>query len=536
MKITSFKVDNYRSLRRVSLENLGNLNVLVGRNSSGKSNILEAMRLFFSEFEPAKGTTAGLDEYVWSKGSTEPIVFELALDFIGEGMPGLSGEDQAFLNSLLGSSSSTTLRITRSLVSPQGVWRTDSIEWGTISLVKDDVPQLSPDLNIDSPSLDRLLMILAAIVRNRFRLVGTSRDARGGDRFRVTSLDEGAQSRLWNLQQSTSPRDEEMYGEFEAAFSGITSFRLDPAQARLMVKKGNRRFPLSLEGGGVQGTANLLFTALLETDGATILGIEEPGSHGHPGLQRRLTDEIEKISQGRQIFIATHSPVVVDAVGKAAFWVVGFDEGQTKVARADDLVGLLKEMGIKPSDVLFSDRVILVERKAEKIVLQAFAQKLGIDLADAVIVPIKRKGDPARALDSVVAMFERVVPTFVILDAEDSGEAAQLVEKKVVPREMVHSWKAGSIESYYPIDTLREALQAISSRYSLNLNVNKLVQDVQSGKVRPSKIDIGDKLRQLDSTWEMALAKEVVRSLDKSQSELSTELRDTLSAAAPASD
>lgn len=534
MKISSFRVVNYRSLRELSLENLGNLNVLVGRNSAGKSNILEAMNLFFSEFEPVKGATSGLDEYLWTKGSTRPIVFDVALDFIGEGLSGLSGEDQAFLNSVLGASPSTTLKITRSLIDVQGAWKTDSIEWGTVSLVKDDVPQLSPDLKIDTPALDRILRILSTIVKNRFRLVGASRDARGGDRFRATSLDDIVQSRLWVLQQSTSSPDEERYAAFESAFTEITSFRLDPAQAQLMIKKESRRFPLTREGGGVQGTINLLYAMLLETDGSTIVGVEHPENRCHPGLLRRLSIELEKVSQGRQIFISTHSPVIVDSVTKGSIWAITFREGQTRAARADDLEALLREMGIRPSEVLFSDRVILVERKSEKVALEAFAKKLGISLSDAFVVPIKRRGDPARALDAIVAMFEAVVPTFVILDSDDAAEAAQLVEK-VVPKEMVHVWKGGSIESYYPVDCLKEALQAISTRYSLNLNVSRLLQDVQSGKVRPNKIDIGDKLRLLDSTWEMTLAKEFAKSLAKSQSEVSTEVRDTLIAALPAS-
>ena len=73
LKISTFKVDNFRSLKQVTLDKLDNLNVLIGRNSSGKSNILEAMNLFFSEFEPVKGTTTGLNEYFWYKGSTKPI-------------------------------------------------------------------------------------------------------------------------------------------------------------------------------------------------------------------------------------------------------------------------------------------------------------------------------------------------------------------------------------------------------------------------------------------------------------------------------
>ena len=150
-------------------------------------------------------------------------------------------------------------------------------------MVKDDVPQLSPNLKIDSAALDRILKIISEMIKNKFRLVGTSRDARGGDRFRTMTLDENAQSRLWALQQSTSVLDEERYGLFESSFTDITSFRLDPAQARLLVKKENKRFPLGLEGGGIQGVTNLLFTTLVETD--------QLDHHGHRGTGEPRTSQ-----------------------------------------------------------------------------------------------------------------------------------------------------------------------------------------------------------------------------------------------------
>ena len=52
-----------------------------------------------------------------------------------------------------------------------------------------------------------------------------------------------------------------------------------------------------------------------------------------------------------------------------------------------------------------------------------------------------------------------------------------------------------------------------------------------TGKTHPNAIDIGDKVKHLDSSWEMTLATEVAAGLDKSRPELPTEIRDTLLAA-----
>ena len=304
-------------------------------------------------------------------------MFEVTFDVSGDQLVGLPAEDQAYLSSVFGKTVPTILKVTRSLTNVQGVWKTDSIVWGIIVMVKDDVPQLSPNLKIDSAALDRILLIISEMIKNKFRLVGASRDVKGGDRFRTTMLDENVQSRLWSLQQSTSLQDEEKYSELESAFSNLTSLRLDPAQARLMVKKGSKRFPLGLEGGGIQGTTNLLFTSLVETNASTIMGIEEPGIHAHPLMQRRLCREIVKIAQDRQVFLATHSPIFVDTLEGGTMWMVTFTDGQTEVSRADDLEGVLGEVGIRPSDVLFSNRVILVGGRTDKIILEAFAAQAG---------------------------------------------------------------------------------------------------------------------------------------------------------------
>ena len=57
--ITELKITNFRSLREVWLDNLQPVNLLIGPNNSGKSNILKALK-FFSEF--LGGNVPGKDE------------------------------------------------------------------------------------------------------------------------------------------------------------------------------------------------------------------------------------------------------------------------------------------------------------------------------------------------------------------------------------------------------------------------------------------------------------------------------------------
>ena len=78
-------VGNYKSIKRVELDNLNNLALLMGRNNAGKSNLLDAFK-FLSEaavsFEHALASRGG----DWSRSSiaNEP---EETIEFLFEFVP-----------------------------------------------------------------------------------------------------------------------------------------------------------------------------------------------------------------------------------------------------------------------------------------------------------------------------------------------------------------------------------------------------------------------------------------------------------------
>lgn len=64
--LREFTARNYRSLRDVTIRGMGNLTIFIGGNSSGNSNLIEAMTLFFGEFDPAPQRAIGaVSDYVW---------------------------------------------------------------------------------------------------------------------------------------------------------------------------------------------------------------------------------------------------------------------------------------------------------------------------------------------------------------------------------------------------------------------------------------------------------------------------------------
>jgi predicted ATPase len=91
-----------------------------------------------------------------------------------------------------------------------------------------------------------------------------------------------------------------------------------------------------MSGGTIKLTA--LFALLYEPDAEGILAIEEPENELHPQLLYRLTEEFEKAAEKRQLFVTTHSPLILDALSPEQVWVMyrGAD-GYAHAARTADM-------------------------------------------------------------------------------------------------------------------------------------------------------------------------------------------------------
>ena len=81
MKIRSIEIKNYRSLHDVKMTELDDMVILIGKNGSGKSNILEALELFFTDIDLQNNSAKSLDASTWyDKRTQRPIDFIIELE------------------------------------------------------------------------------------------------------------------------------------------------------------------------------------------------------------------------------------------------------------------------------------------------------------------------------------------------------------------------------------------------------------------------------------------------------------------------
>ena len=199
---------------------------------------------------------------------------------------------------------------------------------------------------------------------------------------------------------------------FDGSISDIEMF----SALRLIVEyETGIKIPATHNGLGYN---NLIFMSLLlakmqvNSDGDylgsnakvfSMLAIEEPEAHLHPAMQYKflkfLEDNKEK-NKVRQIFISTHSTHITSAISLDEIICLHNENGETSVGYPSKVFPpdnkskkyVQRFLDATKSDMLFSQKVILVEGLAEQLLISIFAKYLGKSLEDNHIAVINVGG------------------------------------------------------------------------------------------------------------------------------------------------
>lgn len=160
------------------------------------------------------------------------------------------------------------------------------------------------------------------------------------------------------------------------------------------------------------------------SSGASIIAIEEPESHLHPGAIHQVNDIIRSLTGQTQVLITTHNPLFVDRSNVAANIIVS--DGGAKPARS--VKAIRDVLGIKASDNLMNANfALVVEGQEDAIAMKALIGKRSEKLAAAlkanllVIEPIGGAGNLSYKLS---LLRNALCTTQVLLDHDKPGRDA----------------------------------------------------------------------------------------------------------------
>lgn len=441
LKITNFSVTNFRSITSAHKVDVSDTTVLIGKNNEGKSNLLKALQVAMDLLQ-----THALSEryvnrrsyrnyesgYYWArdfpvqlqgrKSSTQTI---FRLEFLLD--QNEIDEFREEIGSSLNGSLPLEIRVGKdneahiSLKKPGKNTKALASKSGRISefVAKRIYFNYIPAVRTDKEAIEVVSLMLS-------------------QELRVLERNDEYQKALKVIQDLQQPMLEDLAKRIQEP---LVEFLPTIKNVQIEIPENSRRVGLRREfniiiddgtptnieykGDGVKSLAALgLLKNKLRHPGASIVAIEEPESHLHPGAIHQLNEIVKSLSESNQVIITTHNPLFVDRENIKTNIIV--NDGRATPAK--NVAQIRSMLGIKASDNLTNANYALVVEGNEDVrslrsLLPVLSEKVGKALKNNILViePIGGAGNLAYKLS---LLKNSLCLTHTLLDNDDSGRIA----------------------------------------------------------------------------------------------------------------
>jgi ABC-type lipoprotein export system ATPase subunit len=404
MKIRRLEIRNFRSLREVIMDDLGDLVTIIGKNGSGKTGLIEALRYFFHEFDTNLERAIAVGDaslwYCFDSGS--PIEFCLTFDMSADEQEAVAAP--ALVEMWRSGNDPQALSLTRHIaMTPEGaVWRTMEIRLGEKHLIREGKPTSEPKASepeSESPAMQNVEAEQPPEPAVEPVSIPPSDGQPDGDQVEQVQaeqpqepptpqnpgqLSDDMTRLLHSLSQrlretlSVIPAVRSTPGSAETGFGTRQAFISGEMQKRLVALHDNtantaaaakfaelqrlveevldERWRLDFVAGqaylfeadqripiwltGGGYQEYLDFVQCLLEDDR-IFAIEEPESHLHYTLCKALFRLMRRIAKERQIILVTHSEHFLDLKDLSSNWIFEKEGKETKALRGESKEQLL---------------------------------------------------------------------------------------------------------------------------------------------------------------------------------------------------
>jgi energy-coupling factor transporter ATP-binding protein EcfA2 len=376
-KLQSVRIENFKCISDAPFD-LGDLNVLVGSNNSGKSSVIQAVHFGVGLLQTIglAGRFPASSNELRTSLNPNQLIYSPSEHIYSLGADGklLADVEQAIVITYsLASGDECSVRVRR------GRNRNIVVAVQEAQVAR-QLSKLEHPFSVFSPGL-------AGIAKNETYVsdgVLLRTIARGDANLVLRNI----LCRLWG----TDAWDGFM-GDLHDIFPDL-AFRVDfndetDEFISAEVKAGQEWIPLELAGTGVLQATQIL--SYIHRFSPTITVLDEPDSHLHPNNQRLLCSLLRKVAEerGTQVLLTTHSRHVIDAIAPHTryLWVRA---GTVDAATEDDEIGILLDIGALDVKERVSqqgtDAVVLTEDENTSS-LEAILEASGFVMEKTAVVP-----------------------------------------------------------------------------------------------------------------------------------------------------
>lgn len=476
MDIESFRVLNYKSIDDSGMMEMGDLNILIGKNDAGKSALLEGLRKFLDEDKPSadhfhqhekeeaqeivftakfSGVPTELKDKISDRHEVDGDNLTIKRKFKNKGNSRPS--DNTFVNgekvkkgTIKKGDNRLTMAKSRNFIYnyiPEPIW---------IPAERDVTEETK--LKGGTVMNDLLAPILK---KGEYRETDTLQE-------KITELED-------SLTGTANQVSQDLTEKMKTHMSAVTDINIKTGSVNLSkaVKPEvtiedqylDKEIKVSDRGSGV---GSLLILSLMETyvemevgEGYCLL-FEEPGNFLHPAAERRMLSALQKIANRGQVGISTHSQIMIDRGDSARMHVVRRNDGKTNFEHVEENAFVaIDEIGAKNSDILQSDFVIYVEGPTELKVVEEIA-RCSIEDWESHNITIQHLGGTGNIVHCDPETLSNINRNFAILLDSDkkkasddpSPEAEQIKEECERIDKRCKILEKRAIENYYSAEAI----------------------------------------------------------------------------------
>lgn len=442
MRLMSFSVSNYRSITRAYKIHLHDLTILVGKNNEGKSNIIKAISLSMSiikRYYPISVKQGSYYSrysdnefgYIWQrdfpiasqnkKNGSKNTRFELEFE--------LSQEELAEFNKKTSSRLSTSDFIIVIEIGEDNIPKIKVLKKGTSKLnnktrivnefiVHNLVFNYIPAIRTESQAInlisDTLSQELKVVEKNPEYIEAINTI----NRLQREPLN-GIADKVKNTLKNFIPAINNVEIGIEEAYRRSSLRR----GVELSIDDGVLT-NIELKGDGIKSLATLaMLTDRYNTDQSSIIAIDEPEAHLHPGSIRQLNNILLGLVKDNQVIIATHNQLFINKNDIKSNIIVS--SGKASPARS--IREIRETLGVKLSDNLISctNKLFVEGESDKKIITSLFMQNEKIKKAiQNSNLAIESLGGASKLSSKLYESNNCIFDYYVFLDDDDSGRKA----------------------------------------------------------------------------------------------------------------
>jgi len=391
MKIKSITINGYRSISDsgLSLGNTQKINLLIGANNSGKSNILKFINMLGDPRFAGSIRTVGYKDPV-------QLAYPLAIEDFKDFDP-----DKSFRFTLEVEPTEDFKLACKDIIPYQDFSITFEIKKNGASAVISHLTNFVE--NISEGELrryeekkgihggsrsDRLVSAVAGLnLPKQASLISVEYL----DEFRKITDNVEIRKKLNDIinynhttQHTAKKAKSSLCRYFKDIFGFDIDIKIPSLDQEIQLVIDDSQTPLSSLGTGYQEIVLIAF--VLITTSADIICIDEPELHLHPKAQRALLNLMSNID--KQFFLATHSNYFLDfeMEDKKVYRIVNENDGTVAIEAntSTRILNIIDDLGIRPSEIYQTNGIVWVEGASDRVYIKRWLELLYPDLKEGL--------------------------------------------------------------------------------------------------------------------------------------------------------